>query len=176
LWEFGGAIAEFDVKPTVAFGSLLKSANDEAIVFSDRETRCPSPFVFLMEPKHPLAYYSVMHTLNVINQHRNMAELDWEAKTGDMLFREAFWYFAGFDIGNANRPADGYGKRDKVFEGRYNRTLRYVGNMETYVVPSDVETDWRMNHYPNVTNVDSWNRTCMGITHDYHMNPTAATA
>jgi hypothetical protein len=176
LWEFGGAIAEFDVKPTEAFAaSLLKSNNDdEGIVFSNLETGYPSPFVVLMEPKHPLAHYSVMFTLNKINQHRNMADVDWEAETGDMTFREAFWYFAGFDVGKPNRPVKGFGRKDKVFEGRYNRTLRYVGNMATFIVPSNLEPNWRSNHYPNVTSVDFWNRTCMGITHDYHMNPIAA--
>jgi hypothetical protein len=175
LWEFGGVVVDFDVHPLQDFAKLWES-NDQGIVFQTKGW--PLHLCQVLEPKHPLAYYTVMHILHRVNQLRVISTADWNSESGMSAFHEAFWFFVGVDLGSKNKPKGGY-KRLGLIPGRYNRTVRI--SSRDNVIREDVLAlghDWRSTHYPALLDSGPWNVTCMSRTYDYlaHRGPAVPTA
>jgi hypothetical protein len=171
LWEFGGAVFEFDWVPSqegLIEVLLPDGSNDQAIVFS--LNGWPKEMGLFMEPKHPMAFYVVMHILNGINTARSLGGINWSKMTGLQTFTDGWYYFMGVDNGIKTKrgvyklPLDGF-EANMTYYGRYNRSAKLL-DYRSYFVDSEVGRKWRTGHYPVVTDVDRWNVTCMHVTHD----------
>ena len=168
LYEFGGAAIEFDLLPIDILTETMIQPQDEAIVLS-KEGR-PYPHGIFMERRHPLAYYMVMHILNGINVHRELATAIWSKVTSYPALDNAWMWFSLVDkniVDENNRyraPEDGYALGE--YPGRYNRTARLVDYLN-YTKMGTLGGNWRPLHYPKMKDRAKWNVTCMSVTHDY---------
>lgn len=175
LWEFGGVVMEFDWTPRnldLMVRTLLAPAQKEQAIIMAHKT-WPVNVGYMMEPKHPMAYYIVMHILNRINTLKSLHNADWSWTTGNSAFQAGWYYFVGVDNGIKTRmgvytmPKEGF-EIDTTYTGRYNRTARLV-NYQNYVDESDIERKWKDTRYPPHTTTaetDRWNVTCMNLMHD----------
>jgi hypothetical protein len=171
LWEFGGAVFEFDWVPReegVVQSLLPDGSVDQALVFS--LDGWPKEMALFMEPKHPMAFYFVMHILNKINMAKSLHTINWSKMTGLDAFIDGWYYFMGVDNGIKTKhgvyrmPLSGF-EAQNTYHGRYNRSAKLL-DYRSYFVDSDVGPKWRTGHYPILTDVDRWNVTCMHLTHD----------
>ena len=177
LYEFGGAVMEFDIVPDNLFETLIQP-DDQAIVLSHKyrnlegaRVAMPYPHGILLEKGHPLSYYMVMHTLNGITKQRGLATVDWSALTSKVALESAWFWFVIVDLQKKMKgrwhkvPEFGYNQQQYI--GRYGKTARFVPfhNITKLVGSSG---DWRAEQYPKIEEDGGrWNVTCMKMRYDY---------
>jgi hypothetical protein len=162
LWEFGGAVVDYAWVPTINFTTTLIQPSDQ---------------VYLLEPRHPLAYYLVLQILNTIQSLATLQDLFLRSPrpTGQFAFSHVVMLFTMADrgikfkvTGLYRAPEDGY--RLTTYPGRYNRTIR-MEDMRSFLSPSLLRKSHIRKYYQNsqaiLDHEQHWNVSCMKQRWDY---------
>jgi hypothetical protein len=179
LWEFGGAVVDYGWLPTINFTTTLIQPSDQAIVFPYPQDGLFST-IYLLEPKHPLAFYLVLHILQTIQSQPNLSDLIVQSPrpTGPaalghviMLFTMADQGIKYKDTGLYRVPEKGYNMT--TYLGRYNRTIR-MEDMRSFLSPSSMRKSKIHQYYHNsqaiLPHEQQWNVSCMKRRLDYLLN------
>ena len=120
LWEYGGMYVDLDSVPNTWTPDFLAPEDDAYFVVENY--RAPSQYWMAVSPRHPLMYYAIQQSLLKTMASINTGIIDAAFVTGPFALLDAFSWFM-LDVNEIKgKPVEA-----GLYEGRYNRSVRIVG-------------------------------------------------